>query len=506
MALPNITFFKGQGGLGRALPGQDHYSGLLYYSSVLPSGFTTSNRIRKFLSVGDAENAGIKADYSDETKATATYTVSAAGANGDTINFTVNEVASGKSVNLGTFTKTSTYTTTANVAVGIAQAISQNSSVHGYLASVTGSVVTIVARPGLGISLNTGTQLVSTSVGAINGTLVSFSGGTFSRNAIYHYHISEFFRIQKGGVLWVGIFAIPGTYTFSEIVSVVNFSIGSIRQIGIWKDSAAFSTADITAIDIVNKSLDDLKKPLVAIYAADLTATTDISTLTDMNVLSANTVEAQIGQDGGGLGAYLYAISGKSITMLGASLGAWALAKVNESKGWVAKFNLSNGTELETLAFANGKLYSDPSVTDNLLDLLDTYRYVFGRKFVGQSGSYFNQSNMAVSVSSDYAYGEDNRTIQKAERLIYASLLLSLNGPLTLNADGTLANTTVAALETAANIDQMIRDAEISAYSATVDPQQNVLTTGIIIVSVLIVQQGVARQINVPIAYTTSIV
>jgi len=34
MSLPNITFIKGQGGLGRPLPGQDYISGLLFYTAI----------------------------------------------------------------------------------------------------------------------------------------------------------------------------------------------------------------------------------------------------------------------------------------------------------------------------------------------------------------------------------------------------------------------------------------------------------------------------------------
>jgi hypothetical protein len=51
MSLPNITFVKGNGGLGRPLAGQDHFSGLIFYSGAFPSGFSSSNRIKNFLSV-----------------------------------------------------------------------------------------------------------------------------------------------------------------------------------------------------------------------------------------------------------------------------------------------------------------------------------------------------------------------------------------------------------------------------------------------------------------------
>jgi hypothetical protein len=93
MGLNDVSFVKGQGGLGRPLPGQDHISGLIYYvaNGSLPSGFTTASRIKKIFSVADAEAAGIKADYNDETKATASFAVTAIGANGDTVELKVLE-------------------------------------------------------------------------------------------------------------------------------------------------------------------------------------------------------------------------------------------------------------------------------------------------------------------------------------------------------------------------------------------------------------------------------
>lgn len=505
MALSNITFQQGSGGLGRPLAGQDFISGLIFYSSALPSGFTTSARVRKLLSVNDAVSAGISYSYSDETKATATYLVTTAGSTGDTLKITVTDTSG--AIILCTYVKASGDTTVNLVATGIAAAINANTATTGYTASATTATVTITAKAGQGIFLNAGSPIVVTSPGAIAGTLTQFSGGIASRNAVYYYHISEFFRIQPNGVLYVGIYTVPGSYTFSEIASIQSFAVGTIRQVGIYKDAAAFSTADLTAIDIVCKAQDTGHKPLIGLYGADISGTSDISTLTDLSILTANTASSVISQDGGAMGLQLFQTFGKSITTLGAELGAVSLAAVNEDIAWVQKFDISNGTECEVLAFANGKLFSDPSVTDNLLNTLDAYRYVFLRKYVGYSGSFFNSFNMAVSVSSDYAYGEDNRTIQKAKRGIYTSLLPLLNSPVIFNSDGTLANTTIAYFETQTrpNLDQMVRASEISAYSVTIDPTQNVLSTGILTINVLLLQDGVARQIVVPIGYTQSL-
>lgn len=508
MGLNNVVFNLGQGGLGRPLTGQDFISGLIFYTASLPSGFSSSNRIKQFFSITDAEAAGILDTYPDETPATATYLVTAAGATGDTINFSVNEPL-GIVVNLGTYTKAASESTAAAVAVAIAAIINSTTQTTGYKATVTSATITITARPGLGVFLNAGSPLVVTlSNGAtIAGTLTAFSGGVASKQAVWHYHISEYFRIQPQGSLYVGFFAVPGSYTFSEITTLQNFSNGTIRQVAVYKDGAAFATADITAINLVCAALVVGHKEIIALYGADLSGTTDISTLTDLSTFTNNYVSAVIAQDGAALGAALFYAYGKSITNLGQTLGAVSLAKVSESIAWVQKFNMSDGTETDTLAFANGKLFSDPSVTDNLLSTLQNYRYVFLRKFVGVAGSYFNEESTAINTSSDYAYISDNRTMQKATRGIYTSIIPALNSSFTLNSDGSIPDTSAAYFTGLAEVNllQMIRDGEISAQKITINPTQNVLSTNQIVITAQIVKDGVARNIVVNIGYQQSI-
>jgi hypothetical protein len=197
--------------------------------------------------------------------------------------------------------------------------------------------------------------------------------------------------------------------------------------------------------------------------------------------------------------------SGQSITTIGATLGAVSLSTVSNDIAWVNKFNISNGTECDTIAFANGQLLTD--IPQNLLNLLDDYRYIFLVKYVGIAGSYVNDSHCAIAVTSDYAYIENNRTIDKAIRGVYSSLLPNLNSPLVLNADGTLSEATVAYFESqsSVNLDQMIRDSELSAHDVIIDPTQNVLSTSNLTVTIKLVPIGVARQITVNIGFTLSI-
>lgn len=506
MALNNINFVLGQGGLGRPLTGQDYISGLIYYSATLPSGFTTLNRIKQFFSVADAVAAGINNDYNDATAATGTYLVTTLGGVSDTIKITVAEPFSIVTT-LCNYTKVAGDTTIALMGASIAAAINAGTLTHGYTASFVTATLTITAPKKFGIFLNTGTPIVVTITGTIAGTITQFTGGVTSKQAIWYYHISEFFRLQPQGALYVGFFAIPAPYTFTEITTMQTFANGNIRQIAIYKDSAAFASGDLTTIDGVCKANVTAHKEIIALYGGDISAVVDVSTLTDLSTLTANTVTAVIGQDGAGQGAFLYLTYGKSITTLGATLGAIAFAKVNESIAWIQKFNISNGTECDTIAFANGVLFTSATVTDSFLSTIQNLRYLFLRKFVGIAGSYFNENPTAITPSSSYAFIADNRTIQKATRGVYASLLPALNSPIILNADGTLTDQSAAYFVGLAevNLIQMVRNSELSAQQVVINPTQNVLATGILVVSIKLVPTGTARNITVNIGFNVSI-
>jgi hypothetical protein len=507
MPLNNITFNLGQGGLGRPLPGNDHISGLLIYSATLPSGFSTSSRVKKLLSLADAVSLGITNGNLGETRATATYLVTGIGSAGNTVTITV--ITPSGTITLCTYTVLSTDTTATILAASITAAINANTVVTGFTALSSTATITITAAPGLGVYLNTGTPYTVTIVGTVAGTLTqSVVAGVASIINVWYYHISEFFRIQPKGVLYVGIYAVPGSYTFTEITTMQNFSGGIIRQIGVYKDGAsAFASADITAIHNVCAANVAVHKEIIALYAADISGTADVTTLPDLSALSANLCSAVIGQDGAAQGYLLYSALGKSITTLGATLGAVAKAKVSQSIAWVGQFNISNGVECDVLAFANGVLFSNSSVTDTVLSTVQGLRYIFLRKFVGVAGSYFNENSTAINTSSNYAYIADNRTIQKATRGVYASMIPALNSPIVLKADGTLSDQAVSYFEGLgdAPLLQMVRDGELSAGATTVNTTQNIQSTGILVVTIKLVQIATGRNITVNIGYSVTL-
>lgn len=56
--MAKITFVKGQGGLNRKLPGEDHISAIIFYSTLTPAGFATQ-KIQVVNQLLDAEALGI---------------------------------------------------------------------------------------------------------------------------------------------------------------------------------------------------------------------------------------------------------------------------------------------------------------------------------------------------------------------------------------------------------------------------------------------------------------
>jgi hypothetical protein len=508
MALNNVSFIKGQGGLGRSLPGEDYISGMIFYSSTLPSGFDSNNRIKHIFSVQDAEGLGITNTYSDETKATGTYLFTNIGTVGNTIELKIQSYPTPDNatgvVSLGAYATIPTDTTVTILGASYAATINAGTSTHGYTATAATGTVTITAPAGMGIFLNSGTPITATIVGTIAGTITQFASGAYSKLAVWHYHISEYFRKQPQGDLYVAFYAVPSTYDFAEVSTVQHYTLGKVRQFAVYADGTTYTSAKVQALQAVCDTLSSEHMPCSALLTFDYSAAT-LGTLADLSGINSPNVSVIIGQDGFALGYRLYKAVGRSITTLGATLGLVSLSKVSDDIAWIGAYNIAGGDENDVAAFANGVLFS--ATTTALLNSLNTSRYIFLIKKIGKSGTWVNDSHTCSLISSDYAYIENNRTIDKAIRNLYTGYLDSLNSPILLNSDGTLSDTSVAYFTSLGeqSLDQMVRDAEISAKSVVVDPAQNVLSTNKLTVAVSLVPVGVARNIVVKIKYTLNL-
>lgn len=320
------------------------------------------------------------------------------------------------------------------------------------------------------------------------------------------YHISEYFRMQPKGVLWLGYYAIPvGAYDFEELSTMQLFAQGEIRQFGVYVADHNLATVDISTLQGIVDDNQALDTPFEVLYAADIVDTAALADLPDLRALTAPNVSVVIGQDGSGKGKALYDTLGYSVCTVGTALGAVSFAKVSDSIAWVEKFQISEGLELDVAAFGNGLLYRNQS--QSLLDTLTDEGYIYAKKFTGLSGTYFNDSSTSVSVTSDYAYIENNRTFNAAIRDIRTRILPKLNSPLKVQPDGTLSTDTIYAFRSLAAkaLEDRLNNDEISAYSVIINPDQDVLSTSKIEITVKIVPIGVAREIVFNISFATNV-
>lgn len=344
-----------------------------------------------------------------------------------------------------------------------------------------------------------------------------------SVNAL-HYHVTEFFRMNPGGVLYVGLPSFDSaTELTAECVEAMQvYAGGSIRQMAL----LANGTTVIAGMQTEAEALERSHMPLsllfttpgkTCVYSANtqskwLPAYTAVSALTlaklksstasdtfiaagrsNVSFIAACDVDPQQIED---LGHYAYAGT------VGAALGALSRAAVNESIAWVGKFPVG----LSKPGLISGESINAVAIAD--LDAVNANRYVFVRTFNGDAGNYFNDSFTLDVETSDYAFIENERTIDKMCREVFARLLPWLNSPVKVDAStGKLDGGFCSFLETTAGsaIEDMEKAGEISGYSVAIDPDQNVLSTSVVEVVIRSVPTGTMRKVNVKIGFTTKI-
>lgn len=513
MALPNINFVKSSSGLGRPLTGTDYVSGMIHYyptGRTLPTGFTASDRIKKIYSVADAVTLGITDASLGATSSTATDTITTKFTVGDTYLLTCNTIEGAK---LGTPVTLCSFTAVTADAVSVTTSadrisleINALTATHGFTASNVAGVVTIVAPKSEGIFLNSGTPYVVTKTGAVAHTLVqNVVVGVASWIDNLYYHISEYFRIQPKGELYVGLYVEESTYAFADITTMINYAQGAINQLSVYQNNVAWTTAHPTALQAIATAAAAVYKPIQIVYQAEFSGTASVASLTDISTLTASSVSVCIAQDGYADGYHIYKALGKTIGAVGAMLGAVSFASVSDSIAWVSKFNMASSTELNTIAFGNGQLYS--ALADSQFESLNNYAYVFLKTHVGITGSYWSDSKTAIASTSDYSTIENNRVYNKITRVVRAALLPSLSSPLKVNANGTLSSATIGYFQSLANkpIEQMEADNELSAHKIIINPNQDVLSTSTLELTLQNVPLGVARIIKVNVGFVKSV-
>lgn len=527
MARSAVTFELGTEQIGQAATGNDFISGICLYGTA-PGSFATTAQ-QAVYSVSDAEAKGITLDYADETLARGIVTI-VKGSTGDTVKIVVTEPNPVTTSNptgttaytLCEYTQAAGDTTDTLLAVSVVAAINANSyltatgSLTGYTATNSAGVITLIARQGIGIGLNSGTPIATTVTGTLTATITQQFGtgtggataGVYSKKAVWHYQVSEFFRANPTGVLWVGFTATPSA-TYAEVVTLGDAAEGAIKQYAVFDPTVtnvATFTSNGTILQARAVDLFGQYNPAGSIvYAANIKAISDLSTLQNQQTKSNYYISLVIMQDGAAAGAQLYINSGISITNVGCVLGTISKAQVNQDIGEIGAFNITDDTEMAVPAFANGQRVS--AVASNLLDQLDSYRYIFATKQPNITGTYIVNDWTSITATSPYYRISRNRTMSKAVRLIYANVVPLLKSQIQLNPDGTITQVSIAKFAGAIiPVQTQMRNAnELSNLRITIDSAQNIISEGKIVIGVAIQPTITADFIEVKMSFTAKI-
>lgn len=515
MAQANIIFNLSSSGLGQLPLGLNYVRGLQLYGTA-PGSFATT-ACQAVFSLADAESKGILNTYADETAATGTYLITTKGNTGDTILFSVVEPlpnSASQTVSLGVYTVASAASTIALQGAAWAAVINAGTYIHGYTAAFTTATLTVTARPGMGISLNSGIPIVITLTGVFAGTITQFSGGVYSKQAIWHYHISEYFRQNVNSKMWVQ-FTASASSPFTEVTALQNTANGECRSIGVLNPTArtaAQFASDMTALNTICTGLSTAYKWTTVVYAPNIAAITDCTTLVNLQTFTNANVLPCIAQDGNAVGANLYVRSGISISAIGNLLGTSSSAALSQNIGELGAFNITNGTEMAIPALSNGQLIS--SLSNAVLDQLDGYRYCFALNYTGIAGTFYSNDYTATIQTSDYNTLSRNLVIQSAQRDTYTGMLPLLKSRLYLNADGTLTTVTIEqfktsiepgliALTTSGDLSTgMMTGGTLNKNAIVINPAQNVLSTNTVAVTIKLLPVGIADYIVVNIGFT----
>jgi len=319
------------------------------------------------------------------------------------------------------------------------------------------------------------------------------------------YHVSEFFRLNPSGTLFLRLVSQAVSLTQMadkdnhHAASLLADAGGRVRQLGLGRCPASGYTPTITdGIDADVYTAIAKAQELAALQFAEFSPcsiiiegrafTGNVPHLANLRLLASDRVSVVLAHDQEGH-------ADADGAAVGTMLGLLSARAVNQDPGWVGPGNIQSVSEGR---FLSPKQSGGYTLTKAQGDSAHNKGFIIARSFPGYVGVYFSSGATCTAASSDYAYVNNVRTVDKAIRMLYASTLPNLNGPQLLNNDGTLRATEIAKLEAECRkaLNGMGQNNEISALSVWIDPTQNVATTDKVSIRFGITPTGTAREIE----------
>ena len=268
---------------------------------------------------------------------------------------------------------------------------------------------------------------------------------------------------------------------------------GRIRTLAIVPATAVVA-ADVAATALAAQSLGEwaaaeLYAPVLVIMPAQFSAE-----LPSLVTMAHNRVGILVGDT----------VSGSATAMIGVLAGRIAKVPVQVHVGRV-----KDGALKIAQAFIGAV---DPSKSD-AVETLNTNGYITLRTFVGKSGYFFNDDNLATAASDDYRSLARRRVIDKAYRRTYAVLLERVNDNLAVTAEGKLTAEVAKDIETdimsdiyttmtaEGNLSVDPADSSDMGVRAVVDTENDVVATNRVNATVQVKPYGYSKFISVLLGF-----
>ena len=334
-------------------------------------------------------------------------------------------------------------------------------------------------------------------------------GITTTNNARIVELVNQFYAEAEEGtpVYLIGIEATSMTTvldaTSGPMKAILQGLHGSLRGLIV----ASASTAEVTVTDgldpdvltampkaqaLAEWAADNLYAPIfVILEGRHFTSAADAP---DLKLLAYNRVGVFIGD----------VMTASINAAMGTLAGRIAASPVQRNIGRVA-----------TGALAPVAMYIGSSEVDEAMSVVDALYakgYISPRIYTGFTGYYLVDDHLATADTDDYAHLTARRTVDKAARIAYVTMLQFLIDEIAVNTDGTMQPAILkswqATVEGAID-NQMSASGELSVVDGRgckffIDPTQNVLSTSKVEGTLKVRPFGYARDIVVNIGFLTS--
>jgi phage gpG-like protein len=321
-------------------------------------------------------------------------------------------------------------------------------------------------------------------------------------NAFIYKHVKEFYaEAKEGAELWLMGFSnatLPSAIcdnTQNNAKKLLQLANGKLRCLAVAFNPASaegeeeLPLAMLNAHQLAEWTTENLYAPLFILLEGRNFTKENVATLADLSQYDYNRVGVLIGDT----------VSESAGAAVGLLLGRIAAIPVQRHIGRVR-----DGAVAALNIFIDDQ---DPAIAN--VETINDKGYITFRTFTGKAGYFFSDDNLATEVSDDYRSIARRRSIDKAYRIIYQTMLERINDEIPVNATGGIPAAIAKAWEAdivSAVVNQMGANGELGndpdnandkGVKAYINPEQNVVATSQFKVQAQIKPFGYAKYIDV---------